>query len=234
MLRASDLNVSHGHLMALRGVEFHVEVGELLVVIGSNGAGKSTLLNTLSGLLSPQSGSIQFEGREIVGVPPEEICGLGIIQVPEGRKLFAKMTVFENLEMGAYLNKARRQFRRQLDRVFEKFPRLKERRNQVAGTMSGGEQQMLAIARAMVALPKILMLDEPSLGLSPLMAEEIYEVIRDLNREGMTIFLVSQEIYVALSMADRGYVLENGQIVREGKGKELLEDPGIRASYLGV
>ncbi len=234
MLRASDLKVFHGHLMALRGVGFHVETGELLVVIGSNGAGKSTLLNTLSGLLSPRSGSIRFEGREIAGLPPEEICGLGIVQVPEGRKLFAKMTVFENLEMGAYLHEARRQFRQQLERVFEKFPRLKERQNQVAGTMSGGEQQMLAIARAMVALPKVLMLDEPSLGLSPLMAEEIYEVIRDLNREGMTILLVSQEVHVALSMADRGYVLENGRIVREGNGRELLEDPGIRAAYLGV
>lgn len=234
MLRVSDLSVSHGHLMALRNLNFYVREGELLVFIGSNGAGKSTLLNTLSGLVSPQSGSIRFEDREIVGMTPEQICGLGIIQVPEGRKLFAKMTVLENLEMGAYLGAARRRFREQLDLVFEKFPRLKDRKNQIAGTMSGGEQQMLAIARAMVALPKLLMLDEPSLGLSPLMAEEIYEVIRDLNGDGMTILLVSQEVHVALSMADRGYVLENGVLVREGNGKDLLEDPAIRASYLGI
>jgi len=234
MLRVSDLSVSHGHLMALRGVDFHVAGGELVAFIGSNGAGKSTLLNTLSGLVSPQSGSIRFEDREIVGMTPEQICGLGIIQVPEGRKLFAKMTVLENLEMGAYLGTARRRFREQLDLVFEKFPRLKDRKNQIAGTMSGGEQQMLAIARAMVALPKLLMLDEPSLGLSPLMAEEIYEVIRSLSDEGMTILLVSQEVHVALSMADRGYVLENGRIVRVGEGRQLLTDPGIRASYLGI
>ncbi|MBW1660295.1 MAG: ABC transporter ATP-binding protein [Deltaproteobacteria bacterium] len=234
MLRVSDLSVSHGHLMALRNLDFHVSEGELVTFIGSNGAGKSTLLNTLSGLVSPQAGSIRFEDREIVGMTPEQICGLGIIQVPEGRKLFARMTVLENLEMGAYLSAARRQFSRQLEVVFDKFPRLKDRKNQIAGTMSGGEQQMLAIARAMVALPKLLMLDEPSLGLSPLMAEEIYEVIQDLNGDGMTILLVSQEVHVALSMADRGYVLENGVISREGEGKSLLEDPAIRASYLGI
>ncbi len=234
MLRVSDLTVFHGSLTALRDVSFNVAAGELVAFIGSNGAGKSTLLNTLSGLVVPRSGSVRFEGREIVGVSPEKVCGLGIVQVPEGRKLFARMTVMENLEMGAYLGTARRQFSRRLGEVFEKFPRLKERRNQMAGTLSGGEQQMLAIARAMVALPKVLMLDEPSLGLSPLMAEEIYEVIQDLNEEGMTILLVSQEVHVALSMADRGYVLENGRIVREGEGKKLLADPGIRASYLGV
>ncbi len=234
MLRVSNLTVSHGHLMALRELNFQVKEGELLVIIGSNGAGKSTLINAISGLISPVSGSIRFDGEDILGMSPEEICGLGIVQVPEGRKLFARMTVLENLEMGAYLPGARRQFRQQLEVVFEKFPRLKERRHQVAGTMSGGEQQMLAIARAMVALPKILMLDEPSLGLSPLMAEEIYGVIRDVNEDGMTILLVSQEVHVALSMADRAYVLENGRIVREGEGKELLEDPGIRAAYLGI
>lgn len=234
MLRVSDLTVFHGHLMALQGLSLYLEEGEMVTVIGSNGAGKSTLLNTLSGLVSPRSGSIRFEEREVAGMSPEEICGLGIVQVPEGRKLFAGMTVLENLEMGAFLPGARHRFRREVERVFEKFPRLKDRRHQVAGTLSGGEQQMLAIARAMVALPRILMLDEPSLGLSPLMAEEIYGVIRDLNRDGMTILLVSQEVHVALAMASRGYVLENGRIVREGEGKALLRDPGIRSAYLGI
>ncbi len=234
MLSVSNINVFHGHMMALQELNFSIKVGELVTFIGSNGAGKSTLLNTLSGLLTPQSGSILFEGREIVGMSPEEICGLGIIQVPEGRKLFTKMTVLENLEMGAYLDRARRRFRRQLEVVFDMFPRLRDRRTQIAGTMSGGEQQMLAIARGLVALPKILMLDEPSLGLAPLMAEEIYGVIRNVNEGGMTILLVSQEVHVALSMADKGYVLENGRIVREGKGEKLLEDPGIRTAYLGI
>ncbi len=234
MLKVSELNVAYEHLVALQDVNFYVYEKEMVALIGSNGAGKSTFLNTLSGLIPPMNGIIRFNGQNITGFPPEKICALGIIQVPEGRKLFAKMTVLENLEMGAYLKKAKHQFKHQLDYVYHIFPTLKDRQHQIAGTMSGGEQQMLAIARAMMALPNLLMLDEPSLGLSPLMAGEIYNIIRELNKKGLSIILVSQEVRTSLMMSDRAYVLENGKIIRMGEGASLLNDPSIRSAFLGI
>ncbi len=234
MLSVKDLVVLYQELRALRGVTLQVTGGDLVALIGSNGAGKTTLLNTISGLIPAAQGQISWQGTPISGLSADEICREGIIQVPEGRKLFAHMTVGENLEMGAYLPSARKHFKESRSRVFEIFPRLDERRRQVAGSLSGGEQQMVAVARALMARPKLLMLDEPSLGLAPIMAAEIFGIVSDLNKQGLTVLLVSQEVLHTLSTAKYGYVLENGKVPLDGPAESLLEDPRIKESYLGL
>ncbi len=234
MLSVEQLVVLYQELRALRGVSFEVPQGDLVALIGSNGAGKTTLLNTISGLIPATEGQVAWQGTSISGLSADEICRAGIIQVPEGRKLFAQMTVEENLEMGAYLPAARQHVRENRRRVFEIFPVLAERSRQVAGSLSGGEQQMLAVARALMARPKLLMLDEPSLGLAPIIATEIFSVVSDLNRGGLTVLLVSQEVLHTLSHATYGYVLENGRLALDGPAKALLEDPRIKESYLGL
>ncbi|MDP2936496.1 MAG: ABC transporter ATP-binding protein [Dehalococcoidia bacterium] len=234
MLEVAGLAVAYGELVALRDVSLHVKEGEIVTVIGSNGAGKTTLLKTISGLLRPRAGRIEFLGEGIDGLPSHEICKRGIIQVPEGRKIFPQMPVLHNLQMGAYLPAARRNFAQSLGRAYALFPRLNERRSQRAGLLSGGEQQMLAMARALMARPKLLMVDEPSLGLAPKLVAEIFNTLLVLNQEGTTILLVSQEVRQALELAQRAYVLENGRITVEGSSKDLLNDPRIKAAYLGL
>lgn len=234
MLEIEGLVVRYQELRALLGVSIKVEQGDLVALIGSNGAGKTTLLNTISGLTAADAGSISWEGSPTKGLSPDEICGLGIVQVPEGRKLFAHMSVDENLEMGAYLRAARSKAGANLRLVFDLFPRLAERKKQRAGSLSGGEQQMLAMGRALMACPKLLMLDEPSLGLAPIVAREIFRIVEDLNRAGMTVLLVSQEILQTLSIAKRAYLLENGRITLSGAGDVLLSDSRVKESYLGL
>ena len=234
MLKADGLNVFYDELQALIDVSIDIQERDFLAIIGSNGAGKTTLLRTISGLLRPRTGRIFFQGEPIENEPTEKICLRGIVQVPEGRKLFPQMSISENLEMGAYLPEAYARFSERIEEVFRIFPILKERRKQYAGTLSGGEQQMLAIGRALMAGPKILMLDEPSLGLSPKIASDIYHVLDRLHREGMTLLLVSQDVLQSLKIANRAYVLENGRMVMEGTGKDLLENPKIREAYLGI
>jgi branched-chain amino acid transport system ATP-binding protein len=234
MLRVERLSVDYTGVRALREVSLTVNEGEIVTVIGANGGGKSTLLKTISGLLSPSSGSIQFIGERIDGFPPHEICRRGLIQIPEGRQLFPKMRVFHNLQMGAYLPEARKNVAQSLERVYGLFPLFRERRNQRTGLLSGGEQQMLAIARALMSRPRLLMLDEPSEGLSPLLTSNIFDTLKTLKEQGMTIFLVSQEVEQALELSYRGYVLENGQITLEGRSEELLNNDKVRESYLGM
>lgn len=234
MLKTEALNVFYSELQALSDVSIDVEEGEFVSLIGSNGAGKTTLLRTVSGLLRPRKGRILFGGKPIEGEATDRICHLGIIQVPEGRKLFPRMTVRENLEMGAYLPNARIRVGEGFQEVFEVFPVLRNREKQLAGTLSGGEQQMLAIGRALMARPKLLMLDEPTLGLSPKVASEIYGILRDLHGGGLSILLVSQDVLQALMIADRAYVLENGRLVMEGRGESLLRDPRVKEAYLGI
>lgn len=234
MLQVDHLNVAYDTLQVLWDVSLEVHEGEIVALIGSNGAGKTTLLRTISGLMKPLFGSIRFMGEEIASLPPHEICRRGVIQVPEGRALFPRMRVVENLELGAYLPAARAQRHETIERVYRLFPRLKERWRQDAGTLSGGEQQMVAIGRALMARPKLLMLDEPSLGLAPVMVETIMEVLTQLNAEGMTILLVSQEVHQALAIAHRAYVIENGRIVRSGPSHELRTDDAVRSAYLGL
>jgi branched-chain amino acid transport system ATP-binding protein len=235
MLQVSDLSVFYGHLPALRGVSFAVEKEEFVSIIGSNGAGKTTLLKTISGLMKPTSGTVHFEGKRIDGLPTYEICGLGIIQVPEGRKIFPRMKVIDNLEMGAYLPEAKSRFRETLEQVYALFPLLASRKKQMAATLSGGEQQMLALGRALMSRPRLLMLDEPSLGLSPKASQGIFETIGKLNKDqGLTILLVSQDVLQSLRLAHRAFVLENTRMVMEGKGSDLLNDPKVKQSYLGL
>jgi branched-chain amino acid transport system ATP-binding protein len=234
MLKISDLNVFYDGLQALRGIHVEVAEGQCATMIGSNGAGKTTLLKCISGLIRPRSGSILFLGEPIHGIPTHEIVKRGIIQVPEGRKLFPRLNVLGNLEMGAYLPEAKGHFEPSLMRVFELFPVLSQRRRQLAGTLSGGEQQMLALARALMARPRLMMLDEPSLGLAPKIAAEIFKIVGRLGHEGITILLVSQDVIQALRLAHRGYVLENSRIVMQGSGKDLLGDPEIKRAYLGI
>ncbi|GIW01330.1 ABC transporter ATP-binding protein [Roseiflexus sp.] len=234
MLQVEHLNVAYDTLQVLWDVSLEVREGEIVALIGSNGAGKTTLLRTISGLMKPLFGSIRFIGEEIAGLPPHEICRRGVIQVPEGRALFPRMRVLENLELGAYLPAARAQRHETIEYVYHLFPRLKERWRQDAGTLSGGEQQMVAIGRALMARPKLLMLDEPSLGLAPVLVETIMEVLTRLNAEGMTILLVSQEVHQALAIAHRAYVIENGRIVRSGSSRELRDDDAVRSAYLGL
>lgn len=234
MLEIEHLEVKYQEQWALRGVSLQLDPGDLVGLIGSNGSGKTTLLNSVSGLVLPSSGKILFEGQGIEGLSPDQICRLGLVQVPEGRKLFARMTVQENLELGAYLPGARSKYKENLERVFTLFPRLLERRRQYAGSLSGGEQQMLALGRGLMACPRLLMMDEPSLGLAPIAAKEIFHTIGQLNRDGLTILLVSQEILQAFELAGKIYLLENGKIALYGPASELASDPRIKESYLGL
>lgn len=235
MLRVEGLDLFYGDAQALDGVTFEVKEREIVAVVGANGAGKSSLIRTIHGMHRPRAGSIRFEGRDIVGQPSHRICELGIGQVAEGRQIFPSLTVLENLEMGAALRRARAKEKASLERVFGLFPRLAERRRQAAGTLSGGEQQMLAIGRCLMGCPRLVMFDEPSLGLAPIVVYDVFEVIRRLNREeGITVVLVEQNVAQSLRFADRGYVIENGRIVMEGSGPALLADDGIRRAYVGL
>jgi branched-chain amino acid transport system ATP-binding protein len=234
LLDVRELNVYYGAIHALQGISFTVNEGEIVTLIGANGAGKSTTLCTISGLLRPRRGSIRFRDHDITMIPAEQIVRRGIIQVPEGRKIFAPLTVRENLEMGAYTREDRAEIQQSLERVFASFPRLKERINQLGGTLSGGEQQMLATGRGLMSRPTLLLLDEPSMGLSPIMVEEIFRIIQEINAEGTSILLVEQNAHMALSIAHRAYVLETGRIVIEGSTKEVRENPQVRAAYLGI
>jgi len=234
ILSVDNINVHYGAIQALRGVSFNLNEGEIVTLIGANGAGKSTSLNTISGLLHPSTGTIHYKGEDISNVSPQDIVQRGMIQVPEGRKIFSTMSVWENLEMGAYANSNQKEIDTLIEQSFERFPRLKERRNQQGGTLSGGEQQMLAIARGLMAKPRVLLLDEPSMGLSPIMVEQIFDTIREINQGGTSILLVEQNALMALSIADRGYVLDTGRVVLEGPANDLLHNPvtveiGIRA-----
>ncbi len=233
LLTVDDIDVYYGSLQALRGVSFAVDAGEVVSLIGANGAGKSTVLKTLAGVVSLRAGRIRFRDREIGRLGPHRIVGMGVSLVPEGRGIFANMSVRENLEMGGYCRPAGREAREAMDRVFRLFPRLSERLSQAAGTLSGGEQQMLAIGRALMARPALLLLDEPSMGLSPLLVREIFRLIREINRAGTTILLVEQNAYMALSVAHRAYVLENGSIALSGDASTMRDDPKVRAAYLG-
>ena len=231
ILKVDDINVYYGSIHAIKGVSFEVRQGEIVTLIGANGAGKSTTLNTVSGLLHSRTGSVTFMGENLNRTPCHKLVSKGLALVPEGRRIFLQMTVQENLEMGAYIRK--KVDPADLEHVFDKFPRLKERRKQVAGTLSGGEQQMLAMGRALMSHPKLLMLDEPSMGLAPILVEQIFEIIQSLHKSGTTILLVEQNAQMALSVADRGYVLETGKIVSSGTGQALLEDESVKKAYLG-
>ena len=232
ILKVEDINIYYGSIHAIKGVSFEVHQGETVTLIGANGAGKSTTLNTISGLLHSKTGSVTFMGEDLAKVPAHKIVSRGLAMVPEGRRVFLQMTVRENLEMGAY-TQGGKSVEADLERVYQQFPRLKERYKQVAGTLSGGEQQMLAMGRALMSHPKLLMLDEPSMGLAPILVEQIFEIIQDLHKSGTTILLVEQNAQAALSVADRGYVLETGKVVTTGTGKELLASPAIKKAYLG-
>jgi branched-chain amino acid transport system ATP-binding protein len=234
LLEINDINVFYGAIHALQGISFHLEAGEIVTLIGANGAGKSTTLNTLTGLLRARTGNIKFRGQDITLTPAEDIVRMGMAQSPEGRKIFAPLTVMENLEMGAYLRSDNSEIEGSLQRVYKSFPRLKERRAQLGGTLSGGEQQMLAMGRALMSKPSLLLLDEPSMGLSPILVEEIFNIIQEINAQGTSILLVEQNAQMALSVAHRGYVLETGRIVLEGSGEELLHNPDVMKAYLGA
>lgn len=233
MLKVEDLNVFYGNIQALKGISMEVKEGEIVTLIGANGAGKSTLLKTLSGLLKPKKGTIEYLGKSIAGKQAQSIVKAGISQVPEGRRVFANMTVEENLELGAYLRKDTNEIRKDLHKVYEIFPRLNERNKQLAGTLSGGEQQMLAMGRAIMARPKLLLLDEPSMGLSPLFVKTIFQVIEEINESGTTVLLVEQNANMALSVANRGYVIETGSVVLAGSAAELLASEELKQAYLG-
>ena len=233
MLKIDNIHVYYGAIHALKGVSLEVEKGEIVTLIGANGAGNSTTLRTISGLLAPKGGTISFLGGDIGGIPAHEIVKRGISQVPEGRRIFAEMSVQENLEMGAFIRKDKGGVEKDFDLVYERFPRLKERRRQQAGTLSGGEQQMLAMGRALMSRPKLLLLDEPSMGLAPLLIKEIFSIIEDINREGTTVLLVEQNANMALSIAHRAYVLETGRITLSGAAKELAASEDVRKAYLG-
>jgi branched-chain amino acid transport system ATP-binding protein len=233
LLEIENMHSYYGHIHALRGISLTVEEGEVVTLIGSNGAGKTTTLRSIHGILPPREGKIIFDGEEIQGTAAHELIGKGIAQSPEGRRIFFRMTVLENLEMGAYHRNDASEVHEDMDRVFDLFPRLKERTRQEAGTMSGGEQQMLAIGRALMSRPKLLLLDEPSMGLAPVLVERIFEIIREINKQGTTLLLVEQNANVALEIASRGYVLESGAIVNSASASELREDPSVREAYLG-
>lgn len=233
MLKVEDINVYYGAIHAIKGISLEVSEGEIVALIGSNGAGKSTTLRTISGLMKPKSGKIMYEGNDIAGMPAHKIVGMGLCQVPEGRHVFANMSVLENLEMGAYLRSDKEGIEEDMKKVFERFPRLLERKNQIAGTLSGGEQQMLAMGRALMSRPKLLLLDEPSMGLAPLLVKEIFNIIKDINATGTTVLLVEQNANMALSIADKAYVLETGRITLSGTAKELASSEEVRKAYLG-
>ena len=233
MLEVKDLEVYYGVIQAIKGISFHVEEGEVIALIGANGAGKTTTLQTITGMLNAQAGSIQFEGTELTKIPGLKIVSMGMAHVPEGRRVFAQLSVLENLKLGAYTRKDKTEIEESLKRVYKSFPRLEERKNQLAGTLSGGEQQMLAMGRALMSKPRIVLMDEPSMGLSPIFVEEIFNIIKEISAEGTTVLLVEQNAKKALSIADRAYVLETGKIVLEGDAKDLLNDESIKKAYLG-
>ncbi len=234
LLEVERIDVFYGRVQALHGESLQVDQGEVVALIGSNGAGKTTTLRTISGLQHPARGTIKFNGKDITRSEPQDIVNMGICQSPEGRRLFARMTVLDNLRMGAYTRRNQAEIKQDMDRVFELFPRLKERLNQVAGTLSGGEQQMCAMGRALMAKPKLLMLDEPSLGLAPILVETIFQIVREINAQGTPVLLVEQNATKALEVAHRGYVLETGNIVQTGTGKELLASKEVQTAYLGM
>jgi len=233
MLKIDNINVYYGAIHALKGISIEVNQGEIITLIGANGAGKSTILRTISGILKPKTGQIDFEGKSIAGMPAQDIVKLGISQVPEGRRIFANMTVLENLELGAYIRNDSKGIKEDFDKIFTSFPKLAERRSQLAGTMSGGEQQMLAMGRALMSRPRLLLLDEPSMGLAPLLIKEIFSIIKDINATGTTVLLVEQNAHMALSIASRAYVLETGRITLSGDAKTLAASEDIRKAYLG-
>lgn len=234
MLKIENINVYYGIIHAIKGITLEVEEGKIVTLIGANGAGKTTILRTISGLIKAKSGNIWFKGKDITGVLAEKIVEMGMSHVLEGRRVFANMSVYENLELGAYLRKDKAEIKKDMNKVFDRFPRLLERKNQIAGTLSGGEQQMLAMGRALMSRPKLLLLDEPSMGLAPLLVQEIFSIIKELNNEGTTILLVEQNAHMALSVANQGYVLETGRIVLDGPASELAASEDVRKAYLGV
>ena len=233
MLKVTDLKVSYGVIQAIKGISFEVNEGEVIALIGANGAGKTTTLQTITGLISPKKGQIFFEGQDITRVPAHKIVTMGMAHVPEGRRVFAQLSVLDNLKLGAYTRKDKEEIEETLIRVYKRFPRLEERKNQIAGTLSGGEQQMLAMGRALMSHPKIILMDEPSMGLSPIFVNEIFDIIKEVSKGGTTVLLVEQNAKKALSIADRGYVLETGHIVLEGDAKELLNNDQVKKAYLG-
>ena len=233
MLEVNDIKVYYGMIQAIKGVSFHVDEGEVIALIGANGAGKTTILHTVSGLLTPKEGTITFEGQDLVKIPGHKIVSMGMAHVPEGRRVFAQLSVLQNLMMGAYTRKDKEEITQTLETVFDRFPRLKERQNQMAGTLSGGEQQMLAMGRALMSKPRIILMDEPSMGLSPIFVEEIFNIIKEISASGTTVLLVEQNAKKALSIADRAYVLETGKIVLSGDAKELMNNESIKKAYLG-
>ncbi len=233
MLEVKDLKVNYGMIQAIKGVSFHVEQGEVIALIGANGAGKTTILHTITGLLAPKEGSVIFEGTDITKIPAHKIVPMGMAHVPEGRRVFANLTVIQNLKMGAYTRKDKTELQETLQMIYQRFPRLEERQNQLAGTLSGGEQQMLAMGRALMSHPKIILMDEPSMGLSPIYVNEIFQIIQDVSKTGTTVLLVEQNAKKALSIADRAYVLETGNIVLEGRASTLLDNDDIKKAYLG-
>ena len=233
MLEVKDIEVYYGVIQAIKGISFEVNEGEVIALIGANGAGKTTTLHTITGLLSPKKGSVMFEGQDITKVPAHKIVSLGMAHVPEGRRVFAELSVYENLKMGAYTRKDKAEIEETMQMVYKRFPRLEERKNQLAGTLSGGEQQMLAMGRALMSKPKIIVMDEPSMGLSPILVNEIFDIIKEVSASGTTVLLVEQNAKKALAIADRAYVLETGKIVLEGNAKELMNDDSIKKAYLG-
>ena len=233
MLEVRDLEVFYGMIQAIKGISFEVNEGDLIALIGANGAGKTTTLHTVSGLLAPKAGTVTFEGKDITKTPAHKIVSCGMAHVPEGRRVFASLSVYQNLKMGAYTRSDKEEIEESLRMVYTRFPRLEERKNQPAGTLSGGEQQMLAMGRALMSRPRIILMDEPSMGLSPIFVNEIFDIIKQVSAGGTTVLLVEQNAKKALSIADRGYVLETGKIVLEGKAQELLEDESVKKAYLG-
>ena len=233
MLEVKDLQVSYGMIQAIKGISFEVNQGEVIALIGANGAGKTTILHTVTGLLAPKKGSIIFEGQDITKVPAHKIVSMGMAHVPEGRRVFAQLSVYDNLKMGAYTRTDKNEIEESLEMVYKRFPRLEERKNQMAGTLSGGEQQMLAMGRALMSKPKIILMDEPSMGLSPIFVNEIFDIIQEVSASGTTVLLVEQNAKKALSIADRAYVLETGNIALEGDAKILMNDDSIKKAYLG-
>ena len=233
MLEIKDIEVYYGMIQAIIGISFEVNEGEVIALIGANGAGKTTILHTITGLLSPKKGSVVFEGKDITKVPAHKIVSLGMAHVPEGRRVFAELSVYENLKMGAYTRKDKEETAKTLEMVYKRFPRLEERKNQLAGTLSGGEQQMLAMGRALMSHPKIIVMDEPSMGLSPILVNEIFDIIQEVSAGGTTVLLVEQNAKKALSIADRAYVLETGKIVLEGDAETLMNDDSVKKAYLG-
>ena len=233
MLSVNNLQVHYGMIQAIKDVSFEVNEGEVIALIGANGAGKTTILHTVSGLLQPTKGSVIFEGQDITKVPAHKIVSLGMAHVPEGRRVFAQLTVLENLKLGAYTRKDKNEMEETLKMIYKRFPRLEERKNQIAGTLSGGEHQMLAMGRALMSHPKIILMDEPSMGLSPIFVEEVFKIIRDISAEGVTVLLVEQNAKKALNIADRAYVLETGNIILQGDAKKLMNDESVKKAYLG-